>query len=81
MRKTSLLRHFKLRTEHLPRLARTNVGNVEKQDVSAGLLDDLDWSAAEVAAWCEKRGSFAPFCTKTIILPRQARDKHRETVK
>jgi hypothetical protein len=35
-----------------------------KTFLHAGLLDDLDWSAAEVAAWCEKRMSFAPFYTK-----------------
>ena len=52
-----------------------------EKELSAGFLTSesivahLMASAEEIEQWCEKTPFVSNFCVKTIILPRQARDK------
>jgi hypothetical protein len=69
-----------MQRDRLPRHARSRPSNAVSYEKKAVLFSQLLHHA--VADGKETR-LFAPFCTfqKCIFLPRQARDKHRETSK
>jgi len=46
---------------------------------NASLIDYITKQAKTFLSTQVKNGLFAPFIYKMMILPRQARDKHRET--
>ena len=93
--KRVFVRHFRLKTITLPRQARDKHGESSKQrrvflqEIAHTITNS--WNVVNGVKPCnacvgsEKPGTetrlFAPFLYKMIILPRQARDKHRENSK
>ena len=91
--KRVFVRHFRLKTITLPRQARDKHGESSKQrrvflqEIAHTITNS--WNVVNGVKPCnacvgsEKPGKgtrlFAPFLYKIIILPRQARDKHRES--
>jgi hypothetical protein len=64
---------------------RTNIGKALKNDDRFPSLGHCSWNAdrteGAVLEWSEKRHFLRHLYIKTIFLPRQARDKHRENSK